>query len=175
MKTLVLVGHPDLPHSIVNKRWLQELKRYPELYTIHDLYTTYPTKVFDIAAEQALIEAYDHLVFQFPIYWFNCPPLIKKYLDDILTHGWAYGRTGNKLTHKKITLAVTAGIKERDYQPNGRYKHSLTQLLVPFEATFDYIHADYRPFYAFYGAAFNPSKNVLTKSAQDYVRFLQDL
>ncbi|MGX7137162.1 NAD(P)H-dependent oxidoreductase [Enterococcus silesiacus] len=27
---------------------------------------------------QQLIEAYDQIILQFPIYWFNCPPLMKR-------------------------------------------------------------------------------------------------
>ncbi|WP_396125955.1 NAD(P)H-dependent oxidoreductase [Brevibacillus laterosporus] len=25
-----------------------------------------------------------------PFYWYSSPPLLKKWLDDIFTHGWAY-------------------------------------------------------------------------------------
>ena len=38
MKTLVIVTHPDIEHSIINKRWIEELRKYPEEYTIHELY-----------------------------------------------------------------------------------------------------------------------------------------
>ncbi len=30
MKTLILVTHPNLEKSIINKRWVAELKKYPE-------------------------------------------------------------------------------------------------------------------------------------------------
>ncbi|MDF7639407.1 NAD(P)H-dependent oxidoreductase [Lactobacillus sp. ESL0791] len=29
---------------------------------------------------------------QFPFYWYSCPPLLKKWEDDVLEHGWAAAR-----------------------------------------------------------------------------------
>ena len=34
MKTLVLVAHPNLEKSVINKRWVEEFKKYPEQYAI---------------------------------------------------------------------------------------------------------------------------------------------
>lgn len=37
MSTLVIVVHPDLAESRINKRWVQELKEQSDV-TIHNLY-----------------------------------------------------------------------------------------------------------------------------------------
>lgn len=37
MKTLVIAAHPALKDSVINKRWLSELQKYPDQYTIHVL------------------------------------------------------------------------------------------------------------------------------------------
>ena len=42
MKTLVIVTHPNLEKSVINKRWIEELQKYPERYSVHDLYASYP-------------------------------------------------------------------------------------------------------------------------------------
>ncbi|HHL0955682.1 TPA: NAD(P)H-dependent oxidoreductase [Serratia marcescens] len=55
MKTLVVVTHPDMANSVVNKRWLEELRRYPALYTVHELHQAYPDWQIDVAKEQQLI------------------------------------------------------------------------------------------------------------------------
>ena len=176
MKTLVLVAHPNLEKSVINRRWVEELKKYPEQYTVHELNTIYPDGKIDVEKEQKLVESHSNLVLQFPIFWFSCPPMMKKWLDDVLTHGWAYGsNSGNKLTGRKVALAVTAGIKEEDYRETGRYRHTLAQLLTPFETIFSYTDADYRSFFAFYGAEYEPSAEVIEKSAQDYLNFLNQL
>ncbi|WP_348620375.1 NAD(P)H-dependent oxidoreductase [Pedobacter lusitanus] len=173
MKTLVIIIHPDPENSVINKRWVAELKKYPEKYVIHDLYSVYPDEKIDVEKEQKLIEAYDNIVFQFPFYWFNCPPLFKKWLDLVLTHGWAYGKGSEyKLTGKKIGLGITAGINKEDYAPSGRYKYTLEQLTSPFEVTFDYVRADYKSFFAFYGAEYQATEEIVEKSVHDYIFFL---
>lgn len=52
MKTLVVVAHPDIENSVINRRWLNELRKYPELYTVHELYRAYPDWRIDVAREQ---------------------------------------------------------------------------------------------------------------------------
>lgn len=176
MKTLVLVGHPDLENSVVNKRWIEELRKYPEQFTVHELSTLYPDGKIDVEVEQKLVESHGNLVLQFPFYWFNCPPMIKKWMDDVMTHGWAYGSNGgDKLAGRKIALGVTAGIKKEDYCETGRYHYTLVQLLAPFETAFRYTDADYRPFFAFYGAEYEPSAEQVEKSALEYIDFLKQL
>ncbi|WP_344290271.1 NAD(P)H-dependent oxidoreductase, partial [Microbacterium arabinogalactanolyticum] len=64
MKTLVVVTHPDMANSVVNKRWLEELRRYPARYTVHELHQAYPDWRIDVAREQQLIEAHDNIVLQ---------------------------------------------------------------------------------------------------------------
>ena len=154
MKTLIIAAHPNLEESVINKRWLTELRKHPDLCTIHTLAGCYPDGRIDVEREHRLIEAHGSLIFQFPIYWFSCPPLLKTWFDEVLTHGWAYGRNGgDKLEGRKVALAVTTGVRAEDYGADGRYHYTLAQLLTPFETTLRYYcRADYRPFFAFYGA-----------------------
>ena len=102
MKTLIVVAHPEIANSNVNKKWVDELSKHPEKFTIHQLYKLYPDEKIDVLKEQKLIEAHDKLILQFPMYWFNCPPLLKKWLDVVFTYGWAYGSKGNMLKGKKV-------------------------------------------------------------------------
>lgn len=76
MKTLILVTHPDLEKSIINKRWVAELKKYPEQYTVHESNAVYPDGNINVEKEQMLVESHSNLVLQFPIFWFNCPSLL---------------------------------------------------------------------------------------------------
>jgi len=176
MKTLIIVIHPDMERSAVNKRWIEELGRHPDKYHIHQLHKVYPDEKIDVVAEQNLVEQYDKIVFQFPFYWFNCPPFFKKWLDDILTYGWAYGsKSGYKLSGKKIALAISAGIDEIEYQPSGKYRYTLEELTQPFELTFKYVKADYRPFFAHYGLELNASKEWTEKSVAPFMDFLDRL
>ncbi|OZB98952.1 NAD(P)H-dependent oxidoreductase [Paenibacillus sp. XY044] len=187
MKTFVIVTHPNIETSVINKRWVEELLKYPEKYTVHELYKTYPDGNIDVEKEQQLVESHDRLVLQFPIQWFNCPPLLKQWLDEVLAYGWAYGSNGgDKLKSRKVALGVSAGIKKADYSETGRYRYTLEQLLAPFETTFRYCNADYRPVFAFYGTESEPGENVpgaepempvnqLEQSALNYLKFIDSL
>lgn len=48
MKTLIIITHPNLGDSVINKRWAEELSKHPEKYQIHDLYKAYPEEKIDI-------------------------------------------------------------------------------------------------------------------------------
>ncbi|GAB2559666.1 NAD(P)H-dependent oxidoreductase [Gracilibacillus alcaliphilus] len=186
MKTLVVVAHPNIETSVVNKRWIEELEQYPEDYTIHELYQAYPSEKIVAEKERYLIESHDQLVLQFPIQWFNCPSLLKKWLDEVFDYGWAYGSNGgDKLKNKKIALAVSAGIRASDYSEDGRYGHPLEQILLPFKTTLLYCQADYRSIHAFYGEekkpggteeeALLPAENELERNTKAYLTFLNNL
>lgn len=177
MKTLIVVAHPAIADSVVNRRWLAEAEKYPDRFTIHQLYSAYPDWQIDVAKEQALLEAHDRIVLQFPLYWFSSPPLLKKWLDDVFTYGWAYGaQSGYKLKGKRISLAVTAGIKEEDYAAHGRYQNSLAEILRPFEITLKYVQAEWGSFFAFYGietmSDTAPDENTADYDAGRYIDFM---
>lgn len=180
-RTLVIVAHPNLSSSSVNRCWLNKLNQYYEQLTIHDIYSCYPTQQIDVKFEQNLIENHQNLVIQFPIYWFNCPPLLKQWFDDVFTYGWAFGSLGDKLNNKKVALAVSAGIKKTDYSCTGLYQYTLEEILKPFELTMNYVHADYQPTFALYGANNEPdypdkiTLSEINKSADNYVNWMKKL
>jgi len=176
MRVLVIVIHPNINESKINKRWIEELNKYPDRYFVHDLHQAYPNEKIDIVKEQQLIAAYDKIIFQFPFYWFNCTPFLKKWLDEVLTYGWAYGsKSGYKMENKKIALAISAGIDEKEYSATGKYKYSLRHLLSPFELTFEYIKADYKGFFASYGIELNSSEDWVEKSVPLYLDFIEQI
>lgn len=180
MKTLVNVFHPNLENrSIVNRRWIDELKKHPNKFEVRDLYELYPDGHIDVLAEQKLIEEYARIIFQFPVYWLSSPPLFKKWIDEVLAYGSAYG-TGSsyKLAGKKIALALTASADEKTYSQEGAFKYTLKEFTRTFEITFDWIKADYKPFFAFFGAPHVTDETILQKveqSAKEYVSFAESL
>jgi putative NADPH-quinone reductase len=140
------------------------------------LYKLYPDGNIDVIAEQKMIEQYDKVVFQFPVYWFSCPSLLKKWIDDVLIYGWAYGsKSGYKMSGKKVTLAMSVGVDEYEYNPNEKYRYTLKDLTRPFDLTFEYVKADYQPFFAYYGIELNTSQEWIEKSVPLYLDFLESL
>lgn len=66
MKTLIIAIHPNIETSVLSKRWIEELNKYPDLYRVHQLYKVYPDEQLDVEAEQKLVEKFNKIVFQFP-------------------------------------------------------------------------------------------------------------
>jgi putative NADPH-quinone reductase len=175
MKTLIVVAHPEIANSNVNKKWVEELGKHPDKFTIRQLYKVYPDEKIDVPREQELIEAHDKLILQFPMYWFNCPPLLKKWLDAVFTYGWAYGSKGDMLKDKKVALGISAGISEEDFAAyNTPCINFFDQLTSPFKATFTYTKSDYRSYFAFFDAN-EPTDEKLELKAKEYVNFIFSL
>ena len=151
-KTLIIVAHPNIEGSQINKRWIEELKQYPEEFTVRNLYAEYPDGVIDVETEQYLIKEHDNIVLQFPVYWFNCPPLLKQWLDEVLAFGWAYGPGGTAFHGKRFGIAVSLGGPADNYKPTGAVGYTLEETLRPFLLVGEYIGAMAQPPHAFYGA-----------------------
>ena len=166
MKTLVILAHPYFETSSLNKQVVAELKKNPEQFTIHHLDETYPDGNINVAAEQQLVEEHDGLVLQFPIYWYNCPHLLKKWLDEVLEFNWAYGPEGHALNNKPVALVVTTGADESQYHNKGA---TMNEVLTPFKMTFGHTKSDYKGYYPIYGPSTTP------EIVQDAVDFLNQL
>ncbi|ASW72956.1 hypothetical protein IQ37_05190 [Chryseobacterium piperi] len=176
MKTLVIVTHPNMKDSVINKRWVEELEKYPEKYSIHELYKAYPDGNIDVKKEQALIESYDKIIFQFPFYWFSSPPLLKKWFDEVFAFGWAFGTdSGYKVGGKKIGLLISTGISEEGYSAAGKQKYTMKEMTRPFELTFNYVKADYKGLFVYYGMEVNPSPEWVESSVSGYMNFIEKI
>lgn len=170
-KTLVIVVHPTLSTSTINKAWSEAACGHA---TLHFLYDAYPNGAsFDIAAEQALIEAHDRIVFQFPLYWYAAPHLLKKWLDEVITYGWAYGEGGDKMEGKELAVAVSCGGKKEEFSEGGIQCHSLANYMQVFDGIAAFVRAKYIGVHALYDS-YNPAtKENLPANCSEYVRFLE--
>ncbi|MEO1193716.1 MAG: NAD(P)H-dependent oxidoreductase [Pseudomonadota bacterium] len=134
MKILHLVFHPDLTTSRVNRIWREQIAESGKVALSRDLYADYPDFHIDVPREQELLLAHDRFVLQFPFYWYSCPPLLKKWLDDVLTYGFAYGRSGDKLHGKDLQLLLSAGGQPTYYSGFDIFT-TIHDLLRPFQLT----------------------------------------
>lgn len=140
---LVLAAHPDLRLSRVNRALLgaaRELAAAPgAALEVRDLYALYPDYLIDVRAEQAAAERADLIVWQHPVQWYSMPPLMKLWLDEVLTLGWAYGRgangPGRALRGKDLWLAASTGGPESAYRPDGYNRYFFDAFLPPYEQT----------------------------------------
>jgi glutathione-regulated potassium-efflux system ancillary protein KefG len=167
MKTLVIVAHPNETESRANRRWAEAIGKQ-EGVTVHRLYESYPEWRIQVEREQELLLAHDRIILQFPFYWYSSPPLLKKWLDEVLTFNWAYGPEGTKLHGKELMLAVSTGGPQFAYQPGGYNNYTVAELLRPFQATSNLIGTVFLPIYQSNGI-YQQSDAALDKSAEEYV------
>lgn len=132
MNPLVIVAHPDLIHSRVNRTWYQKLVEND--IAAYNLYEKYPNEEINVEDEHVLMEQADRIVLQFPFYWYSSPPLLKKWIDTVMTFGWAYGQEGNALRGKELLLAISTGGPAEAYSAEGYNKYPISDLLLPFRA-----------------------------------------
>lgn len=169
MKTLVLAFHPNITESRGNRHLLQEIKKYSDV-TIHDVYASYPDGKIDIKIEQQLVESHDRIIFQFPFYWYSAPALLKKWLEEVIVHGWAFGTGGDKMQDKEFLPAVTTGVDQEGYTADGMVKFNVSELLRPLEATTHFVGAYYLTPFAVHGVG-HQSDTQLAKKAEEYVSY----
>lgn len=131
MKTLVLLFHPNLKNSKVNKRMVNIISKM-ENVEIRNMYDLYPDFKIDVKTEQQVMEKADRIILQFPIRWYSSPALLKQWEDDVFEAGWAY-TGGHALDDKEFTVAVSFGA---DGYEHGGYSHYTPhEILRPFQAT----------------------------------------
>ena len=139
MKNLLIVVHPNYEKSVVNRMIVEALAqaKYPNL-TIKNLYTLYPDRKINIAQEQKDLLAADRIIFQFPLYWYSSPSLLKDWLDAVLTPGFAYAygdEKGFQLKGKHLLISTTAAGFAEKYTALGANRFTIPEFLRPFDAT----------------------------------------
>jgi glutathione-regulated potassium-efflux system ancillary protein KefG len=85
------------------------------------------------------------------MYWYNCPPLLKQWIDLVLEFGWAYGKQGNNLKNKTVFQVITTGGSEKNYCATGKDRFSIPQLLAPFNQTAKVCKMNYLPPFVVHG------------------------
>lgn len=170
-KVLVLFAHPRLEKSRSNRALLRHL---PQEVTFRDLYELYPDFNVDVAEEQRLLQDHDVIVFHHPLYWYSAPPLVKQWIDLVLTFGWAYGPRGVALKGKVAFHVLTTGGPESAYQLEGFHGFTLAEFLRPLQRTMTLCGMTWLPPFVVHGTHRRTDEELEALGAQ-YGRLLTDL
>jgi glutathione-regulated potassium-efflux system ancillary protein KefF len=179
---LVLAAHPALEHSRITRSLMQAARdaaaaparsaapapaRSAAAETPHgpgdgpasaarvavrDLYALYPDYFIDVAAEQAALAAARLVVWLHPIQWYSMPPLMKLWVDEVLSFRWAYGPGGTALHGKDLWLVTSTGGPEPSYHPAGHNRYFFDAYLTPYEQTARLIGMRWLPPLVLHGA-----------------------
>ena len=129
----VVAAHADWRSSRVNRRLLQAAQAAAEV-TVCDLYARYPDYDIAVATEQQALRQAQLVVLLHPVQWYSMPALLKLWLDEVLTHGWAYGG-GTALQGKDLWLVASTGGAESSYHPQGYNRYFFDAFMPPYEQT----------------------------------------
>ena len=171
-KLIVYYAHPGHRHSHVNC-YMARAAESIEGITFVDLYRDYPRFDIDIAIEQERLLGHDVILFQFPLFWYSTPSIIKEWEDLVLEHGFAYGADGDKLAGKRMMLAVTAAGPEDAYSAGGYQGYPLREFLRPLEQTAILCNMIFVPPYVLYASLRAPLDGVVDPHVAGYRRLLE--
>ncbi len=163
---LVLLAHPDPGTSRVNRAMVEAVRGLDGI-TVHDLYAAYPDFHIDVREEQARCNAHRVLVFQHPFFWYSCPALLKLWMDEVLTYGWAYGVHAEGLRGKRLLSAVSTGGSAQAYTVEGYHGRTLESLLAPFDQAARLCGMTYLPPFPFH-AARRAGDDAILRHAETY-------
>ncbi|MGO1398843.1 MAG: NAD(P)H-dependent oxidoreductase [Brevibacterium yomogidense] len=134
----------------------------------------------DITAEQEKLDWADAVVFQFPLWWYAPPAILKGWIDRVFVKGYAYGVTDpdhpgrtlrygeGVLSGKRALVLTSIGGPEPAFGPRG-INGQLDQVLFPLlHGTFWYTGMSVLPPVAVYGA--NRLDDQQYRAAADTIR-----
>lgn len=171
-KPIVYYAHPGHKYSHVN-RYMARAAAAVDGVTYVDLYRDYPRFDIDVNVEQRRLLEHGVIVFQFPLFWYSTPSIIKEWQDLVLEHGFAYGKDGDKLTGKRMMLAVSGAGPEDAYTHEGYQHFPIRTFLTPLEQTARLSGMQFLAPYVLYGALRAPDEGLVEPHVDGYRQLLE--
>lgn len=170
-RLIVYYAHPAQRLSHAN-RAMADVARGLAAISFVDLYAEYPRFAIDVDREQQRLLDHDVIVFQFPMFWYSAPSLVKEWYDLVLEHGFAYGAGGDRLAGKAMMLAVTAAGPADAYTAQGYQRHTIRTFLTPHEQTARLCQMRFLAPYVLYGSLRAVEDGLIGPHAEGYAQLL---
>lgn len=173
-KLIVYYAHPGHRYSHVNSVMARTAAEVDGV-TYVDLYADYPRFDINVITEQQRLLDHDVILFQFPLFWYSTPSILKEWQDIVLEHGFAYGAGGDKLAGKTLMLAITAAGPEDAYSSGGYQHYPLRHFLRPLEQTARLCGMRFAPPYVLYSALKAPAAREVEPHIAGYRDLLESI
>jgi putative NADPH-quinone reductase len=135
VSTALIVGHPDLASSRVSAALVDAALGVPGV-DVRIAAALGHGGTMDITAEQAALASADDIVLLYPTYWYSTPAPLKRWLDEVLTRGWAYGTGSPGALHgKSLRIVTTTGGAFDAYRDGALHSFEYDAILAPLKAT----------------------------------------
>lgn len=163
MKTLLILSHTYWENSKVNKALAKEALGL-DYVKVHNINEVYKDGKIDAEKEIELLKEAEFIVFQFPLFWFSTPSLMKEWQDVVLSQ-ILHGENPKLLSGKKFGIVSTLGGAKDTY--DGHHGYTLNELLRPIYYAFKYCGATLVDEFAIYSA------NASNLPLQEYKSYLK--
>lgn len=160
MKVLVILAHPYMDYSRVNKVFMNEVLKDKDISFL-SLQEEYSNKEIDIIKEQNRLLDHDRIVFQFPMFWYSAPGILKTYLDSVFGYEFAFGSNGSKLKDKEFMMCVSLGGERGKYE-----EYTVDDCLKTYELTAKYAQMRVLPTFVVYGVTTLTEEEILNLSKE---------
>ena len=174
---VIFLAHWNFGSSRVNKALINQVKVDLPNVIIRDLYSLYGTNTFeshlDVTEDQKILEKAEKIILQFPFQWYSTPALLKQWLDDALTYGWAYGVKNPALKGKKLYVAVSTGGDDKAYTKEGFNSHAIEDFLFYIMQIAKFCEMEYAGVFKTTNVK-QITNDELTQKAKDYITFIKE-
>lgn len=171
MKTLIILAHPDIKKSNINKALCESIKNMPDI-TLHNLYETYPDAKINASKEMELLKSHDKIVFQFPLYWFSSPSILKEW-EDVVFSSILYSNEPKLLSGKTFQIVTSVGSPKEKYTADGRNQKNIEEIFTPITLSAIYLGMKTQEAFCVYNAM-GMTDELLSKSIIDYKKIFQN-
>lgn len=130
MKTLIINAHPT-PEQSHTQSFFKEVIMSLSNVSYIELTKHLPT------IEEIL--GYERIIFQFPVYWYSSPALLKNWLDN------TFLSDENRLKNVELGLVTIFGVSQSHYQAGGKERYTPSEMLRPFEMLANHLGMIYLP------------------------------
>ncbi|MCX7982309.1 MAG: NAD(P)H-dependent oxidoreductase [Syntrophales bacterium] len=170
-RILIVFAHPRYEQSRMNRALLTAAASL-EGVSVSDIYEEYADFNVDVEREKERLINHDIIVWQFPLYLYAPPALLKHWFELVMEFGWAYGKKGDKLRGKKAFSCVTTGGSSLSFSPSGHHRFSLREYLRPLEQIAYLCGIEYLPPFTVYGS-YQLTDEELKRASAQYVEIMQ--
>lgn len=152
-KTLIIMSHPDVVQSSSQQFLLAAVKGEEQIQVRHleSILAEQESEHFDKTLERACLQDADRIILQFPFYWYQCPSVMKQWMDEVLTLNLSQK---NKM--KEFGIVVTVGAKSDRYTAGGSVGFGIEELLRPYQALANQLGWNYQTPFVIYQFQYLP-------------------
>ena len=147
MQTLLLFAHSYFKDSVVNKALIEEANTLDSV-CVQNLSLLYPDYHIDTKDQINLVREAKSIIWQFPLFWYSVPALLKHWQDEVLTPIYKE----QIFKDKAFGVVATMGGSKKDYEGSNA---SIEELLKPMYYGFERRAMRIKPPFCIYAEDFS--------------------